>query len=347
MKRLVGFLAIVALILGLGFVFVFRPVEVPSIPTIAPEVVTNSTGNPVEGTHWNIEELDYVMRWIPAGSFVMGSPSFEEHRNPDEDQHAVTLSDGFWLGQFEVRHKDWKHFVEQDGYKSEAELKTEGYGTWVFDEAKKEILQAQDKNWMNVHAHGDNHPVMAISYNDAMAFCQWLTDKERTHHRLSETQQYTLPTEAQWEYACRGPGPGKETVFHFGNKMTGLEANFNGQFPYGDNKPGLFQQSTIPVGSYMPNGYGLYDMHGNTFEWCLDWYVPYPKPKPETESTDFVVVNPTGPVEGDKRCYRGGSWFDLSQYCRSAFRGKTPPSDRSDHLGFRLALIDVPNIDSQ
>ena len=337
MKSLYWILAAFVCAIGIWFVWSFRLAKEISIPTVAPEIIQNTSPAPVKGAHWKLDELDYVLRWIPSGSFFMGSPENEIKRNQDEDQRLVTLTKGFWLGQFEVRRKDWQKFVVATGYKSEAELHNQGYGTWVFDEEKTEIVQAQDKNWTNVHAHGDNYPVMAISFNDSLAFCEWITKKERENNRLTMNQRYTLPTEAQWEYACRASEPGMETVFHFGNTMAGKDANFNGQFPYGADKPGLFQQRTMPVGSYMPNNYGLYDMHGNTFEWCLDWYAPYHKIDKKTQSG---LIDPVGPELGDKKCYRGGSWFDLSHYCRSAFRGKTPPSDRSDHLGFRLALID-------
>src|SRR5581483_3890845 len=148
----------------------------------------------------------------------------------------------------------------------------------------------------------DDHPVVCVSWNDAAAFCAWLT---RAAGRV-----YRLPTEAEWEYACRA---GTTTPFHFGESLGPAEANIDGAQPYGGAPPGPSRGGTTRVGSYPANGFGLHDMHGNVYEWCGDWYDP-----------GYYAVSdgrdPRGPASGSERCVRGGAWNTAAVRCRSGCR---------------------------
>lgn len=326
---------LMVLAMGLGLYLELKDrLEEPPVWNIQPEEVENTSQVPLAGTHWRVETTGSIMRWVPSGSFTMGSPDHELLRQEDELQISISVDQGFWLDQFEVTHKVWKQFVDDSGFISAAENQSNGYGTWVWDASSHSIIQSPSATWKNVHAHGDDYPVMAVNYYDAIAFCDWLTAKELDAGRLTSSQRYSLPTEVQWEYACRDAGAAT-TTFHFGDSLTGADVNFNGHFPYNAEKKYQYIGSTRPVGTYRPNSLGLFDMHGNTFEWCLNFYALKPEDigNPKAE---FLKDPESGEL---LRSYRGGSWFDKPQYCRSAFRGKTISSDRSDHLGFRVALI--------
>jgi formylglycine-generating enzyme required for sulfatase activity len=176
---------------------------------------------------------------------------------------------------------------------------------------------------------GPNHPVERVSWNDAAEFCNKLSElpEEKKAGRV-----YRLPTEAEWEYACRA---GTKSTFCFGNSISSRQANFDGNFAYGGADKGEFLQKTTPVGSYKPNEFGLFDMHGNVWQWCADWYrEEYYKSSPKK--------NPEGPSSGDYRVMRGGSWLSDGWWLRSANRGKSLPGGREDGVGFRVA-VSVPS----
>jgi formylglycine-generating enzyme required for sulfatase activity len=239
------------------------------------------------------DKVDLDMVWINPGTFTMGSPSDELGRYDDETQHKVTLTQGYWLGRYE-------------------------------------ITQAQYKAIMKVNPSkfiGADLPVETVSWNDAMEFCKKLTEIEKAAGRLPGGYEYTLPTEAQWEYACRA---GTTTALNSGKNLSDEvqcpEMDEVGWYGYNSDK------TTHPVGQKQPNAWGLYDMHGNVYEWCLDWFGDYP-----TSS----VTDPTGPSTGSGRVLRGGSWSRSARYCRSALRGSDYPDDYWDHFGFRVALSPV------
>ena len=169
-----------------------------------------------------------------------------------------------------------------------------------------------------------NHPVEQVSWEDAVEFCQRLSalPEEKKAGRV-----YRLPTEAEWEYACRA---GTKTAYSFGSQLNGRQANCDGTVPYGTDMKGPYLKEKSAVGTYPANAWGLYDMHGNVWEWCSDRYGAYPAGS---------VTDPSGPATGSFRVIRGGCWADDAVDCRSAFRLRRGPSDRIiGGLGFRVAL---------
>ncbi|MBO7524632.1 MAG: formylglycine-generating enzyme family protein, partial [Verrucomicrobia bacterium] len=238
-------------------------------------------------------ELDMI--WIEPGTFLMGSPEDELGRKSNEVQHQVTLTQGYWLGKFEVTQAQYEAVTG----KNPSEFK------------------------------GADLPVEKVNWNDAVKFCEWLTIQERAAGRLPGGYEYTLPTESQWEYACRA---GTTTALNSGKDLSDWkecpEVDEVGWYWYNSDK------MTHPVGQKQPNAWGLYDMHGNVYEWCLDWFGDYP-----TSS----VTDPTGPSTGSSRVVRGGSWWYDAYNCRSAYRYYGNPSyDYYYYYGFRVALAPVP-----
>jgi len=234
-----------------------------------------------------IKNVEYAFRWCPSGTFMMGSPSSEERRQNNETQHRVTLSHGFWMLETEVTQQMWESVMRNN---------------------------PSDVN-------GAKRPVEKVSWDDSQRFIRMLNDWGVAPAGF----KFSLPTEAQWEYACRA---GTTTTFHFGNALSREQANF-GQG--GQGVPPSELQKTIEVRSYSANTWGLYDMHGNVWEWCLDWQGDYPS---------GAVTDPTGVPTGDRRVIRGGGWVDPASVCRSAARqGNGSPSTRNALFGFRLALV--------
>ncbi len=205
---------------------------------------------------------------------------------------------------------------EEGRYNNETQHRvTLTQGFWL---GKTEVTQKQWKSVMGSNPSyfkGDNLPVECVSWDDCQEFCK--------------KAGMRLPTEAEWEYACRA---GSTTAYYWGNALNGDKANCDGNYPCGTTVKGPYKQKTTPVGSYSPNAWGLYDMHGNVWEWCADWYGDY---------QGGAVTDPTGPGAGSHRVGRGGSWYCDASYCRSAYRGRDDPDRRYYVLGLRVALLPV------
>ncbi len=244
---------------------------------------------------------------IPGGTFLMGSPEKELGRFTYESpQHSVTVK-SFFLGKFPVTQAQWQA---------------------VADLPKINI----DLNPHPSHFRGAKRPVEQVSWYEAMEFCGRLSQKTE--------QTYRLPSEAEWEYACRA---GTTTPFHFGETIStdlanycGMNRKMNGVLhkgTYGHGSPGLYREQTTEVGSFSANAFGLYDMHGNVWEWCADrWHESYDGAP--TDGSAWLTNN-----EQAKRLLRGGSWLHNPKFCRSAIRNRYLPSVRNFRSGFRVAVV--------
>lgn len=250
------------------------------------------------------------LAWIPAGTFVMGSPTTEAERYSDEAQHTVTLTKGFYMGKYAVTQGEY--------------LALMGSNPSYFT----------TRDWNGNPINMDlNRPVEQVSWEDATSYCAQLTAHEQAAGRLPMGWVYRLPTESEWEYACRA---GTTTAFHFGSAIHGGMANFYDYYDYdasiGDihvsNPTVPWLPHTTAVGSYQANAWGLYDMHGNVWEWCRDWYGSYPAGS---------VIDPQGPPSGSYHVFRGGGWAYYGRDCGSA-RRRFAPLSRSRDIGFRVIL---------
>jgi len=249
--------------------------------------------------------------------------------------HEVTL--GQFLQYYHADKVNHKTDAEKDGKGGS------GYDGTNFD--KKPNYVAWNTGWNKPVDQYMNHPVVNVSWNDSVQFCTWLSKKERTAGRIRSNQEYTLPTEAQWEYACRG-GSNRSQQFSFGDAVSSLvkyanvgdmtaKKRFGGNWNFNHELEDGFA-FTAPVGSYPANGFGLYDMHGNVFEWCEDVY-----DSKVYGSRSSVTKDPLVSSEGSLRVNRGGGWFNAPVYCRSALRFWSRPDYRVYDLGFRVSLSSV------
>jgi sulfatase modifying factor 1 len=280
------------------------------------------------------------LSYVAPGEFLMGSietPEVLSERygarifayEGEGPGHFVDITEGFWLGQTEVTRGQFQRFVAETGYRTLAEREKVGGGV-------------DEKGWRWIEGlywdkpgipQTDAHPVVQVAWEDAAAFCKWLTTKER--------RRYDLPTEAQWEYACRA---GTETAYSWGDDpaegrfyanmlddaadrwLKPLTGGVDDRCPYDDG-----YAATAPVGRFRPNPWGFYDLHGNASEWCRDWYAK------DYYSTS-PGFDPSGPPSGVRRSMRGGSWVRHSRLCRSASRDSISYRFRSVARGFRVIL---------
>ncbi|MDR1218296.1 MAG: formylglycine-generating enzyme family protein [Treponema sp.] len=252
---------------------------------------------------------------IAGGTFTMGSPSTEVDRHDRETQHQVTISKPFSIGKYEVTQKEWG-----------------------------EVMGSNPSRFK-----GDNLPVEQVSWYDVIEYCNKRSEKEKLTpaYAIDKTRSdennrnrwdtvkwivtwnrnangYRLPTEAEWELACRA---GTSTPFYTGSDITTSHANYDGNYPYNNNAKGVYREKTWEVGSGTPNPWGLYDMSGNVCEWCWDWDGAY---------SGGAQTDPAGAAGDLFRVNRGGSWNYDAQDIRSVCRGGNTPSSRYDDIGFRL-----------
>jgi formylglycine-generating enzyme required for sulfatase activity len=235
--------------------------------------------------------LKLKLVWCPPGKFTMGSPPSEKERDSNEDQVDVSLTNGFWLGKYEVTQWEWKRVMRTTPWKD------------------KELTK-----------EGADFPATFISWDQAILFCKKLTLQERSAGRVPETWMYTLPTEAEWEYACRA---GTTTPYSSGDDPSQVDSAW-----CAENTVDVGEAFAHRIGQKKPNAWGLNDMHANVQEWCLDRYVP----------NLLGGTDPEGNSETLVRVIRGGAWTNAAVDCRSAFRSRGHPSVHDECLGFRVAL---------
>ena len=274
---------------------------------------------------WSSRQLAYreplaagvtlTMLRIPAGSFWMGAPEGEAESSAQERPvHRVTLGE-FLLGQTPITQAQWRAVAQWERQEHE-----DG-ALWPPKLDPDPVAKQKRRDLFRFR--GDQRPVVNVSWRQAMAFCQRL--------RLRTGKNYTLPSEAQWEYACRA---GTTTPFHFGATISTELANYDGS-AYGDGPEGEHRQETTDVASFPGNAWGLHDMHGNVWEWCADhWHANY-EGAPE-DGRPWLDENAD---EDEWRLLRGGSWFDHPQYCRSAYRNRSHPDLRDFNWGFRVCCL--------
>jgi uncharacterized protein (TIGR02996 family) len=246
--------------------------------------------------------------FLTPGRFWMGSIDTEDRRHEDEQGHEVELDRPFWISAHLVTQRQFRSVMDFNpaAFRSMGELASEVEGLTT-----------------------DHFPVDSVNWYDAVEFCARLNRREPGAF-------YRLPTEAEWEYACRA---GTATAFAHGPTLSSQRANFEGTSPYGSAErlapigPALGRP--CPVGSYPPNAWGLYDMHGQLDEWCLDWYE-------EDFYSSSPKRNPRGPANGEMKVLRGGTWSNAARFCRSAFRWRADPQFRQQEKGFRVVREFLP-----
>lgn len=284
----------------------FTPSDLSAYNVISKTVKINVIENSIPFT--------IQMANIPAGNFTMGSPTDEVQRGTDEVQHQVTLT-AFRMSKYEITNAEYAAFLNAKSIGSDGKYAGGAYPTeeLIYSKDSWGLLYSSNQ-WKPVAGY-ENHPVIYVTWYGATEFATYIGGK--------------LPTEAQWEYACRA---GTTTPFSTGEFLTNLQANYNWEYPYNGgtntvtNPPG----TTQAVGTYPANAWGLYGMHGNVWEWCNDWHGTYPT-TPQT--------NPTGAASGEYRIIRGGSWNYDPQECRSASRYSFTPVAYGYSIGFRVVFV--------
>ena len=244
----------------------------------------------------NGESVVQNFRWIEPGTFWMGSPEDEPERFKDEGpRHEVTINQGFWLADSACTQALW---------------------------------QAVMDNNPSSFKDDPQQPVENVSWHNVQAFLKRLQERLQS---LLPGCQVDLPSEAEWEYACRA---GTTTPFSFGANINPQQVNYDGNYPYFGDEKGEFRKKTVPVKSLPANPWGLYEMHGNVYEWCKDGQRTY---------DEQAQIDPLGPMTGDDipRCLRGGSWGDSAWWARSAYRGASQPGFAFSSVGFRFCLRSI------
>jgi formylglycine-generating enzyme required for sulfatase activity/predicted Ser/Thr protein kinase len=285
-----------AVLLGLGIWAMANPV-MSLLDNIRAEHSSDPGGTPPVGPGNNFPPAKTVqvdlgagatldLVWVQSGEFAMGSPANEECRQANETRHKVTITKGYWMGKCEVTQAQWERVV--------------GTNANAARQPKRDL------------------PVVQVSWEDCQEFLKKLNTLADNQNSKPGRGAFRLPTEAEWEYACRA---GSQAAFTLEN----AEATLDRVGWYGGNAGG----AAHAVGQKQANAWGLYDMQGNVWEWCQDWYEDYP---------GGDAKNPAGPAAGAERILRGGSWRNNSERCRSAYRYAYDPTDRNNHVGFRVVF---------
>ena len=259
--------------------------------------------NPKAGTRktLTISGVERAFRYCPPGTFLMGSPEDEEGRCDDETQHVVTLTKGFWLLETPVTQEMYESLTG----KNPSCFSSTGYGARDVEGLDTARFPVENVNWID---------------------CQVFVRKLNICGCAPRFFEFRLPTEAEWEYACRA---GTTTPYFWGTSLNGDKANCDGNYPSGTDCAGPYLNRTTEVGRYAPNAWGLYDMHGNVWEQCADYYGAYPS---------GAQTDPTGPTSGSRWVLRGGSWDSRAKSCRSANRDGKGLWNLNIYRGFRLVL---------
>ena len=266
-----------------------------------------------------------TMLWMPPGRFLMGSPADEPERSDAEGpQHEVRLQ-GFFMGQTPVTQAQWQAVARW--------RPSPGQGSWSEHLDPDPLSELSEPK----RFRGAQRPVVNVSWAKAMAFCRRLSQRTGRH--------YTLPSEAQWEYACRA---GTSTAFHFGATLTTELANYDGNYTYGDGQKGVYRNQTTDVMNFPTNAWGLHDMHGNAWEWCLDqWHDNYEGAPhdgsawvdDDSKNINAKNINIKKDYRLGPRLLRGGSWYIIPGFCRSAHRYFHPPDLQLNSVGFRVCCL--------
>ncbi len=273
---------------------------------------------PSLGDVFTVTSSGTEMLLVNPGVFTMGSPKDEIGREVIETQHEVTLTQGFWLGKYEITNLEWEKVMNPIDLTEEEDE--------VENDAENDDKKLQPEPYSNVVQ--PDFPKVKVSWIDAMKFCDQLISLEKKNGALPENFVYDLPTEAQWEYACRA---GTVTPVSFGEVLGAGDAAIDPQRPYGAVAKARIPKRIHRIGEYKPNSWGFYDMHGNAVEWCRDFFFArYPS---ETASDPLQEKN-TG-----LKVKRGGSFFMAGASARSAKRGSDSPNRRDDELGFRIVMV--------
>jgi formylglycine-generating enzyme required for sulfatase activity len=289
--------------------------KAPAVTVTGPKVVKVTVPPVVKAF---VNSLGMTLLRIDPGKFMMGSGKEEqdavlqlylddekkavEARLRGEQQHEVEITKAYYLGVHEVTQAQYQKVMGNNP----SHFSATGEG--------------KDK----VKGSTANLPVEMVSWYDAGRFCEKLSEREE---EKKAGRVYRLPTEAEWEHACRA---GTRTIFHCGDALSSRQGNFDGNYPFGAAEKGPNLEQTSAVGSYKPNAWGLYDMHGNVWEWCSDWY------DVKFYQTGQARKDPTGPSSGKTRVLRGGSWYGFPKDCRAAHRNHYAPDSRYNDFGFRI-----------
>ncbi len=256
-----------------------------------------------------VNSLGMKLAFIPPGEFEMGSPAGEAERGDDEKQHSVRITKPFFLGIHEVTQRQYRQVAGSNP----SVFSAQGAGAEDVGNLKTDDFAVDNVNW-----------------RDAVQFCERLS---RLPDETAAGRVYRLPTEAEWEYACRA---GTATPFSFGASCNGRECNCDGTVPYGGAAPGPYLERTCEAGRYAPNRFGLCDMHGNVWEWCQDAYVD--------DYTALPRDDPLAAGTGETRVLRGGGWYNQPGLCRSAARNATDPNVAQRFYGFRVVCSPVAKV---